>query len=83
MEMTENGLSTFSTFPLLSQMDLSKVQSQDPELAVVRQWLSSGHKPTVRQLYREPVEVRKILRISCTRRRMYCGINHSALYKKN
>ena len=43
-------------------MDLSKIQSQDPELAVVRKWLSSGHKPTVRQLYREPVEVRKILR---------------------
>ena len=62
MEMTENGLSACSTFPSLSQMDLSKVQSQDPELAVVRQWLSSGQKPTVRQLYREPVEVRKILR---------------------
>ena len=62
IDTAEKEVVTSSTFPSLTPVDLCKVQNQDSDVALVRKWVASGHKPTVRQLYRQPVEVRKLLR---------------------
>ena len=62
IDAAETEVIATSTFPSLTPVDLCKVQTEDPDVALLRKWVVSGSKPTVRQLYQQPVEVRKLLR---------------------
>lgn len=48
--------------PGYTNEELRKLQTEDPDINRIFQWLETGHKPTSRQISRERREVRKFLR---------------------
>ena len=84
--LEEEPTASSLTLPSYTSDDLAKLQSQDRVLSRVKYWCSTGNRPSIYALKREPDHVRKILRywdtleeaggVLCRRNRGEFGDSH-------